>query len=52
MKLIKTYLRNSMANDRLTNLAILSLEDRTENIDLELFIEFDARHINKRINLH
>ena len=42
-----------MANDRLTNLAILPLEDRTENIDLELFIdEFDVRHINRRINLH
>ena len=53
MKLIKTYLRNSMANDRLTNLAILSLEDRTESIDLELFTdEFDARHENRRINLH
>ena len=53
MKLIKTYLRNSMANDRLTNLAILSLEERAENIDLELFVyEFDARHDNRRINLH
>ena len=42
-----------MANDRLTNHAILSLEDRMENIDLELFIdELDDRHINRRINLH
>ena len=42
-----------MANDRLTNLAILSLEERAENIDLELFVdEFDARHDKRRINLH
>ena len=54
MKLIKTYLRNSMTNDRLTNLAILSIEEsRTENIDSELFVdEFDVNHDNRRIDLH
>ena len=47
-------LRNSVANDRLANLVILSIEQsRTENIDLELFVdEFDVNHDNRRINLH
>ena len=29
LKLIKTYLRNSMGQERLRNLAFLSIEDRT-----------------------
>ena len=54
MKLIKTYQRNSMANDRLTNLAILSIEEsRTDDIDLELFVdEFDVNHDNRGIYRH
>lgn len=54
MKIVKTYLRNSMSNERLTNLALLSIEsNRAEQIDLEDFVdEFDARHENRRIKLH
>lgn len=54
MKLVKTFLRNSMANDRLSNIALLSIESaRAEGIDLESFVdEFDSRHGNRRIKLH
>ena len=38
-----------MANDRLTNIAILSIEE--SRIDLELFVdELDVNHNNRRIN--
>lgn len=54
MKLIKTFLRNSMNNDRLSNIALLSIESaRAESINLEDFVdEFDSRHDNRRIKLH
>ena len=54
MKLIKTYLRNSMGDRRLSNLALLSVEStRTQNLDLNIVVdEFDARHKNRNINLH
>ena len=54
MKLIKTFLRNSMSNERLSNIALLSIESgRAENINLEDFVdEFDSRHDNRRIKLH
>lgn len=54
MKLVKTYLRNSMSNERLTNIALLSIERvTTDSIDLERFVdEFDYRHDNRRIKLH
>ena len=54
MKLVKTYLRNSMCHERLSHLALLSMEStRTESIDLEQFVdEFDSRHDNRRIKLH
>ena len=54
MKIVKTYLRNSMSNTHLSNLALLSIEsERADAIDLEDFVdEFDARHENRRIKLH
>jgi len=53
MKLVKTYLRNSMCHERLNHLAILSTEStRAESIDVEQFVdEFDSRHDNRRIKL-
>ena len=43
-----------MSNDRLSNIALLSIESaRAENINLEDFVdEFDSRHDNCRIKLH
>ena len=54
MKLIKTYLRNSMSNGRLSNIALLSIESvRAESINLDAFVdEFHSRHGNRRIKLH
>ena len=54
MKLVKTYLRNSMCHERLSHLALLSIEStRAESIDLEQFVdEFDSRHDNRCIKLH
>lgn len=54
MKLVKTYLRNSMTTERLNNIALLSIE-RTlaEGVDWDCFIdEFDNKHNNRRIKLH
>ena len=46
MKLVKTYLRNSICHEGLSHLALLSIEStRAESIDLEQFVdEFDSRH--------
>ena len=54
MKLVKTFLRNSMTSDRLSNIALLSIESkRAENIDMDSFVdEFDSRHANRKIKLH
>ena len=54
MKLIKTYLRNSMGDRRLSNIALLSIEsERAQHLDLNIVVdEFDARHNNRNINLH
>ena len=54
MKLVKTFLRNSMTSDRLSNIALLSIESkRAESIDMDSFVdEFDSRHANRRIKLH
>ena len=54
MKIVKTFLRNSMTSERLSNIAILSIESkRAESIDLDNFVdEFDSRHDNRRIKLH
>ena len=52
MRQIKTYLRKSMRDDRLSNLAVLSIESkRAIALDLDNFVdEFDRRHQNRRIN--
>jgi len=54
MKLVKTYLRNSMCHERLSHLALLSIvSTRAESVDLEQFVdEFHSRHDNRRIKLH
>jgi len=54
MRQIKTYLRNSMGDERLSNLAVLSIESkRSKTLDLDIVVdEFDSRHQNRRIALH
>ena len=54
MKLVKTFLRNSMTNEKLSNIALLSIESKiAESIDLDSFVdEFHSRHKNRRIKLH
>jgi hypothetical protein len=54
MRQIKSYLRNSMADDRLSNLAVLSCEfTRAKLLDMDLVVdEFDGKHKNRRIALH
>lgn len=54
MKLIKSYLRSTMCDGRLSSIAILSIESaRAEAIDLNKFIEeFDLRHGNRKLALH
>jgi len=54
MRQIKTYLRNSMGDERLSNLAVLSIESkRAKALDLDSVVdEFDCRHENRRIALH
>ncbi|CAF0916781.1 unnamed protein product [Didymodactylos carnosus] len=52
MKLIKTRLRNTMADERLSNLCILSIE-RDFQVNFQQIIEqFSASHKNSRIMLH
>lgn len=49
MKLIKTYLRNSMGHDRLSDLGMLSIEKvRAEGLNTELFVEKFASAHNSR----
>ena len=51
LKRVKSYLRNSMSDQRLTNLAILSIEhDISEKIDFDKIIDNFA-HKNRRIVL-
>ena len=51
MKLIKTYCRNSMGDERLSDLALLAVE-RNINIDLEETVDiFSVNHKNSRILL-
>ena len=54
MRRIKTYLRNRIANERLSSLAILSIErELTKNLNMDSVVDkFDALHNNRRINLH
>ena len=43
-----------MCNDRLSNIAILSVESgRVKSLDLDEFVdEFDAKHNNRKLLLH
>jgi len=46
MKLIKSHLRSTMCDSRLSDIAVLSIESsRAESLSLDAFVdEFDARH--------
>jgi hypothetical protein len=54
MKLIKSYLRSTMCDTRLSNIAVLSVESRrAELLSLDNFVdEFDSRHDNRKLALH
>lgn len=54
LKLIKTYLRSTMSDIRLSSLALLSIECvRAESINMDAFMdEFDSRHDNRKLALH
>ena len=54
LKLIKTYLRSTMSDIRLSSLAMLSIESvRAESIDMNAFVdEFDSTHGNRKLALH
>lgn len=53
LKLVKTYLRSTMNDDRLSNLGVLSIESRrAKALNLDLFVDQFARnHQNRRIQL-
>ena len=53
LKLIKTHLRTTMADDRLSNLGVLSIEARrAKSLDMDKFIKlFATNHQNRRIHL-
>ena len=53
LKRIKTYLRSSMSEQRLTDLAVLSIErDISDSLDLENVVDaFAQKHKNSRIVL-
>ncbi len=53
LKLIKTRLRTTMTDDRLSNLGVLSIEVRRDKcLDLDDFVRrFASHHRNKRIQL-
>ena len=53
LKRVKTYLRTTMSDERLTHLAILSIHSRrAKNLDLELVVDmFIDMHPNCRILL-
>ena len=53
LKLIKNHLRTTMAEDRLRNLAILSIEkERAKALDMDIFVKhFAAQHNNRRLKL-
>lgn len=54
LKLIKTHLRSTMCDSRLTSIAVLSVERvRALGLNLDDFVdEFDARHDNRKLALH
>ena len=53
LKLIQTHLRTTMADDRLSNLGVLSIEARrAKSLDMDKFIKlFATNHQNRRIHL-
>ncbi|XP_040890423.1 zinc finger MYM-type protein 1-like isoform X2 [Toxotes jaculatrix] len=53
LKLVKTYLRSTMNDDRLSNLGVLSIESRrAKALSLDSFVDRFARnHQNRRIQL-
>ena len=53
LKPTKTYLRSSMSEQRLTDLAVLSIErELSQNLSLDKVVdEFSAKHNNGRITL-
>ena len=53
LKGIKTYLRNTMMHDRISNLGVLSIERRRSgHLDMEEFVDiFSTSHNNRRIVL-
>uniref|UniRef100_A0A8C4F7V8 HAT C-terminal dimerisation domain-containing protein n=1 Tax=Dicentrarchus labrax TaxID=13489 RepID=A0A8C4F7V8_DICLA len=53
LRLIKTYLRSTMTEKRLSSLTVLSIESkRTEALDLDTFVKrFAEQHGNRRIQL-
>jgi len=54
MKLIKSHLRSTMCDSRLSNIAVLSIESaRAESLSLDAFVdEFDSKHQNRKLALH
>uniref|UniRef100_A0A3P8S973 HAT C-terminal dimerisation domain-containing protein n=1 Tax=Amphiprion percula TaxID=161767 RepID=A0A3P8S973_AMPPE len=53
LRLIKTYLRSTMTEKRLSSLAVLSIESKcTKALDLDKFVKhFAEQHGNRRIQL-
>ena len=53
LKLIKTALRSTMTDERLSNLGVLSVESRrAKAINLDEFVDvFAKKHSNRRIKL-
>jgi len=48
LKLIKIYLRSSMSQERLNDLAILSIEKDVRNIDVNVIInDFASRNVRR-----
>jgi len=54
LRVVKTYLRSRMCLQRLSNLAILSIEQHRANyLNMDLFVdEIAAVHSNRRIKLY
>ena len=52
LKLIKPYLRNTMGDNRFSDLGIMHIERmHSNNIDLDEFVDIFANHHNRRISL-
>lgn len=53
LRIIKNYLRSTMTESRLSNLALLSIENkRTKALDLDTFVRrFAEQHGNRRLQL-